>query len=84
MNTSAILQLVALLGGLAGKLVGSQVGGSTGAAITADSQEAADLLTIANQALAIRAQVTGEDITVVRNMLHQLPVPGAAAPNVPA
>jgi hypothetical protein len=79
MNPTAILELVSLLGGLAGSIIGTQVGGKTGAAITADSQEAANLLNLANQALALRAQVTGEDITVVRNMLHQLPLPTAPA-----
>jgi len=75
MTAIAIIQLVTLLGGVAGKLVGQQVGGATGAAITADSQEAADLLQIANLALQVRAQSTGEDIATVRGLLHQIPVP---------
>jgi len=77
MNIIAILQLVGLLGGLAGKLVGGSVGGNVGAAITADSQEAADLLAIANIALQTRAAATGEDIATVRAMLHQIPGPTA-------
>lgn len=77
MNIQTLLQFIALFGSAAGSIVGQSIGGKVGGAITSDSQFATELLNIANQALAIRAQVTGEDITTVRGMLHQLPVPGA-------
>lgn len=78
MNITALLQFIALFGAAAGNIVGTTVGGKVGGEITADSQVATDLLNIANQALALRSQVTGEDISTVRTLLHQLPVPGAA------
>ena len=65
MNTTALLQLLALLGGVAGKVTGGQVG----QAITIGD----DLLLVAQQALALHAQAVGKPMDEVLGQLHDLP-----------
>jgi hypothetical protein len=72
---AALIQLLALLGSAAGKIVGTRVGGKVGDEIIKDTDLGADMLAIANHALAVKAQIDGVPIEDVRNQLHQLPVP---------
>lgn len=65
MNTTALLQLLALLGGVAGKVVGGKIG--------QDITIGDDLLLVAQQALSLHAQAVGKPMDEVLGQLHDLP-----------